>query len=47
MVGATAVTQEIMLQDIGRVRQIKESPDGYLYAVTEGTGLLIKLIPIR
>lgn len=47
MDGATAGTQEIMLQDIGRVRQVKESPDGYLYAVTQGTGLLIKLIPIR
>jgi glucose/arabinose dehydrogenase len=47
MDGATAGTQEIMLQDIGRVRQIKESPDGYIYAITEGTGLLIKLIPIR
>jgi glucose/arabinose dehydrogenase len=47
MDGATAGAQEIMLQDIGRVRDIKESPDGYIYAITEGTGLLIKLIPIR
>jgi glucose/arabinose dehydrogenase len=47
MDGATAGTQEIMLQDIGRVRQIKESPDGYIYAITEATGLMIKLIPIR
>ena len=47
MDGATAGTQEIMLQDIGRVRQISESPDGYLYAITQGTGLMIKLIPIR
>lgn len=47
MNGATAGTQEIMLQDIGRVRQVKESPDGYLYAITQGTGLLIKLVPIR
>ena len=47
MDGATAGSQEVMLQNIGRVRQVKESPDGYIYAVTEGTGLLIKLIPIR
>lgn len=47
MDGTTAGAREVMLQDIGRVRQVKESPDGYIYAVTEGTGLLIKLIPIR
>lgn len=47
MDGTKALSQEIMLQDIGRVRQIKESPDGYLYAITEGTGLLVKIIPIR
>lgn len=47
MNGTTAGAKEIMLQDIGRVRQVSESPDGYIYAITEGTGLLIKLIPIR
>lgn len=47
MDGATAGAKEIMLQDIGRVRQVSESPDGYIYAITEATGLLVKLIPIR
>ncbi|WP_296699266.1 PQQ-dependent sugar dehydrogenase [Algoriphagus sp.] len=47
MDGTKALSQEIMLQDIGRVRQVKESPDGYIYAVTQATGLLIKIIPIR
>ncbi len=47
MDGATALGQEILFQDIGRVRDVQESPDGYLYAITEGTGLLVKLIPIR
>ncbi|SFO72278.1 Glucose/arabinose dehydrogenase, beta-propeller fold [Algoriphagus ornithinivorans] len=47
MDGTKALSQEVMLQDIGRVRQVSESPDGYLYAITEGTGLLVKLIPIR
>ncbi len=47
MNGATAGAKEIMLQDIGRVRQVSESPDGYIYAITEGSGLLVKLIPIR
>lgn len=39
--------QETLLKDIGRVRQVSESPDGYIYAITEGTGLLVKLIPQR
>ena len=43
--GTDYVSEEILLQDIGRVRQISQSPDGFLYAVTEGTGLMIKLIP--
>jgi glucose/arabinose dehydrogenase len=42
--GTTAVGEETLLKDIGRVRQVSESPDGYLYAVTEATGLLVKLV---
>jgi aldose sugar dehydrogenase len=47
MDGTTYVGEEKLLQDIGRVRQVAESPDGYIYAITEATGLLIKLLPIR
>ena len=45
MNGAKASGEEKLLQGIGRVRQVAQSPDGYIYAVTEGTGLLIKLLP--
>ncbi len=45
--GTEAGAEEKLLQDIGRVRQIAESPDGYIYAITEGTNLLIKIVPIR
>jgi len=45
--GTTYVGEEKLLQDIGRVRTVAESPDGYIYAITEATGLLIKLLPIR
>ncbi|TFV96197.1 PQQ-dependent sugar dehydrogenase [Algoriphagus kandeliae] len=47
MEGTDALSQEIMFQDLGRVRQVSESPDGYLYAITEGTGLLVKLLPVQ
>ncbi|MBA4302337.1 MAG: sugar dehydrogenase [Cyclobacterium sp.] len=45
--GTTYVGEEKLLQDIGRVRQVAESPDGYIYAITEATGLMVKLLPIR
>jgi glucose/arabinose dehydrogenase len=45
MNGARATGEEKLLPGIGRVRQVSQSPDGYLYAITEGTGLLIKILP--
>ncbi|MFM7629974.1 MAG: PQQ-dependent sugar dehydrogenase [Algoriphagus sp.] len=39
------VGEEKLLQGIGRVRQVAQSPEGYIYAITEGTGLLVKLLP--
>lgn len=39
------IGEEKLLAGIGRVRQVSQSPEGYLYAITEGTGLLIKLVP--
>jgi aldose sugar dehydrogenase len=43
--GTEATGEEKLLQGIGRVRQVSQSPEGYLYAITEGTGLMIKLLP--
>ncbi len=43
--GTTYRGEERLLQGIGRVRDVAQSPDGYIYAITEGSGLLIKLIP--
>lgn len=41
------IAEEKLLPGIGRVRQVAESPDGYIYAITEATGLLVKIIPVR
>ncbi|UJP66534.1 PQQ-dependent sugar dehydrogenase [Mongoliitalea daihaiensis] len=43
--GAKVTHEETLLKDIGRVRQVSQSPDGYIYALVEATGLLVKLIP--
>lgn len=32
-----------MLENLGRVRQVAQSPDGYIYVLTEGPGLIVKL----
>lgn len=39
------VAEEKLLQDTARFRSVAQSPDGFIYAVTEGPGLLLKLVP--
>lgn len=39
------VHQEILLKDIGRVRCIRQAPDGYLYVSVEGVGAIYKIVP--
>lgn len=37
--------EEKLLEGIGRVRQVAQSPDGYIYVLTEGPGMVLKLVP--
>jgi glucose/arabinose dehydrogenase len=39
--------EEKLLDKIGRVRAVAQGPDGYVYVLTEGPGLLFKLTPER
>lgn len=41
------VGQEKLLDKIGRVRAVAQSPDGYIYLATEGPGMLLKIIPLE
>ncbi len=43
--GTKYVTEERLVDGKGRVRHVAESPDGYIYVITEGPGLMMKLIP--
>lgn len=43
--GVKYVAEEKLLQDVGRVRHVAQSPDGLIYVLTEGPGLLLKLVP--
>lgn len=39
--------EEKLLEGIGRVRHIAQSPDGFIYILTEGPGMLLKLMPLE
>jgi glucose/arabinose dehydrogenase len=39
------VKEEKLLEGIGRVRHIAQSPDGYIYVAVEGPGKIVKLLP--
>lgn len=41
------VKHEKLLQDFARFRALAQSPDGYIYAVTESPGTLIRLVPVK
>ncbi len=40
------IHDEKLLVNIGRVRTVKVGPDGFLYILTEDTGLLVRLLPV-
>lgn len=40
------VHEEKLLEGIGRIRVVRQSPDGYIYVGVEGPGMIVKLVPI-
>lgn len=47
VIGGRYAHEEKLLNGIGRVRQVAQSPDGHIYVLTEGPGQLVKLIPSK
>jgi aldose sugar dehydrogenase len=43
--GERVVVQEELLPGIGRVRDVRMAPDGYLYVAAENPGIIYRLIP--
>lgn len=41
------VEQERLLEGIGRVRNVRVSPDGYIYVAIEQPGKILKIIPVE
>ena len=42
----TFVKEERLLEKIGRVRAVAESPDGYIYVAMENPGKIVRLVPL-
>ncbi|MEO8582667.1 MAG: PQQ-dependent sugar dehydrogenase [Flavitalea sp.] len=47
MDGEKVTGDEKLIQGIGRVRDVAYAPDQFLYALTEDTGLLIRILPVK
>lgn len=45
MNGKKVADQEIMLENVGRMRDVRMAPDGYIYIAVENPGRVYKLIP--
>ncbi len=41
------VGEEILLKNIGRMRDVRVSPDGYIYVAVEKPGGIFRLIPVN
>ncbi len=45
--GDKVVHEENLLENIGRVRNVEMSPDGYIYVAIEHPGKILKLVPVE
>jgi glucose/arabinose dehydrogenase len=41
------IKEEILFKNIGRVRDIRMGPDGYLYMAVENLGMVFRLTPVN
>ncbi len=47
MDGDEVVGQENLLEDIGRLRQVKMGPDGYIYLAVEDADAIFRIVPVE
>ncbi|CAN5471810.1 hypothetical protein BH11BAC3_BH11BAC3_11530 [soil metagenome] len=45
--GNTITGEELLLKNVGRMRDVRMGPDGYLYISVENKGYIFKLIPVQ
>ncbi|MCV9387413.1 PQQ-dependent sugar dehydrogenase [Reichenbachiella ulvae] len=47
MDGQKVVGEETLMKNIGRLRNVKQGPDGYIYVAVEDPGYVFRLVPIK
>ncbi len=47
MDGDKVIGEEILMKNIGRLRNVKQGPDGYIYVAVEHPGFVFRLVPIN
>jgi glucose/arabinose dehydrogenase len=45
MKGNKVLSREIILEKIGRVRDVRQGPDGFIYVVVEDSGKIVRVVP--
>ncbi len=45
--GNKVVGEEILFKNIGRVRDVRMAPDGFIYLTVENPGIVYKLVPLK
>ena len=46
MKGTKIIGQEMLIKNMGRIRDIQQAPDGYLYISVE-KGYIFRLVPVK
>lgn len=45
--GEKIIEEEILMKNVGRVRNVRQAPDGYIYVAVERPGRIYKIVPIQ
>ncbi len=45
--GNKVVKEELLFKNIGRLRDVRMAPDGYIYISVENPGVLLRLTPVK
>jgi len=46
MNGNIVTHKEVLLPNIGRLRNVEMGPDGYIYVAVESPGMIFRLVPV-
>jgi len=47
LAGGEIVHEEKLLEQLGRIRSVEQAPDGFIYALMESPGQLVRILPVN